>query len=401
MNHKLLQSFSIALASVVLAGMWSCANETPPSSHASPPAKVANGVKEADLATVTLSPEAEQRLGVKTARVEKRRLPHTMRLGGEIIALPGRQAFVTAPVAGIVLAPEGSWPQSGVRVRKGQALLRLLPLPAERDLLGTPEEVALKKIQFEVAQARAKRAAQLLADNAGSEKAHEEAISALASAEAAFKAAAARLRLAQNLVPDSAALALSTMTLASPFDGVIRQINVAPQQTVATGAELFEVASQHPVWVRVPIYVGDLSTLDPQQPAQVEGLDHASGSASRAARAVQGPPLGETNAASADLFFELSNADSRFRLGEKVRVTLTQRRDTESLLVPFSAILYDIHGGTWVYARTAPQVYARQRVELHHVADSLAVLTRGPAPEVEVVSVGAAEIFGTEFGGGK
>ncbi len=366
-----------------------------------PPAKVENAVKESDLATVTLSPEAEQRLGIETAAVEKRKVACTLRLGGEIIAVPGRRIFITAPTSGVVIAPAGSLPQSGMRVRMGQTIFRLLPLPAQHNLLGTPEEVTLKKMQLELAAAKAKRAEQLLLDKAGSVKAQEEAEAELAAAEAAFKAAEARLQLTNNAAPDSAALAVATMTLASPFDGVIQQINVAPRQTVSAGAELFEVIGQNPVWVRVPVYVGDLATIDDRQPAQIEALGNASGSAQTAAKPVQGPPRGDASAASADLLFEIRNDDGQFRIGEKVRVMLAQKSAEENLLVPFSAILYDIHGGTWVYAKTAPQVYARQRVELHHVADSLAVLTRGPAAGSEVVITGAAEIFGTEFGGGK
>jgi RND family efflux transporter MFP subunit len=409
MKPNFNQCFSLLALLAFLAGIWRCKSETQHSSSAAPPAKVANGVKESDLATVTLSPQAEQRLGIETAAVEKRQVARTMKRGGEIIPVPGRRVFVTAPAAGIVIAPAagiviapaGPLPQSGTRVRKGQTIFRLLPLPAERDLLGTPEEVALKKMRLEVTAAKAKRAEQLLQDKAGSMKAWEEAQAELAAAAAAFKSAEARLHLTNHAMPDSAALALATMTLASPFDGVIQQINIAPRQTVAAGAELFEVISQNPVWVRVQVYVGDLAALEDQQPAQVETLGNSAGVSPRAAKPVHGSPLGNANAASADLFFEMPNPDGQFHIGEKVRVVLAQKNAEENLLVPFSAILYDIHGGTWVYAKTAPQVYARRRVELHHVVDGLAVLTRGPAADTEVVITGAAEIFGTEFGGGK
>jgi len=401
MNPNFNKRFSLLILLAFLVGIWSCARDTRPSSSAAPPAKVANGVKESELATVTLSPEAEQRLGIETAPVENRQVARTLRLGGEIIALPGRRIFITAPMAGVVIAPTGSLPQSGTRVRKGQAVFRLLPLPAERDLLGTPEEVTLKRMHLDVARAKAKRAAQLVLDKAGSVKAQEEAEAELAAAEAAFKAAEARLHLNNNTAPDSAAIALATMKLASPFDGVIQQINIAPRQTVSAGAELFEVISQNPVWVRVPIYVGDLATIDRQQAAQVAAFGNNHDSSPRAAKPVQGPPRSDPNAASTDLYFELSNHDEAFRVGDKINVTIAQRNAEASLVVPLSAILYDIHGGTWVYVKTAPQVYARQRVELHHVINGLAVLTRGPATGTEVVITGAAEIFGTEFGGGK
>ena len=54
-----------------------------------------------------------------------------------------------------------------------------------------------------------------------------------------------------------------------------------------------------------------------------------------------------------------------------------------------------------MYENLAPQVYTRRRVEVLHVVNSLAVLGRGPAAGAKVVSAGAMELFGTEFGAGK
>ena len=82
-------------------------------------------------------------------------------------------------------------------------------------------------------------------------------------------------------------------------------------------------------------------------------------------------------------------------------IAVALKSSEESLVVPWSAILHDLNGGTWVYENVSPQVYARRRVEVRLVMDGLAILTRGLAPGVKVVSVGAAEIFGTEFGTGK
>lgn len=400
MNPTLYKRLSCCIALVALSGIWSCASETQTPSNSAPPAKVENAVKESELTTVTLSPEAEQRLGVATHAVELRHLPRVLKLGGEIVAPPGRRLVVTAPAAGIVLAPNAALPQTGASVRKGQTIFRLLPLPSNQDLLGTPDEVALKQMQFEVAQAKAQRAAQLLLDKAGSVRAKEEAEAEMLAAEAAYKAAEARLQLTKNTAPDSSTLALATMSLAAPFDGVIQRIDITPRQTVSAGTALFEVASQNPIWVRIPIYVGDLAKIDAQQPVQVAMLGETSGS-SREARPVQGPPFSDAHAASADLFYEMKNDEQSFRLGQKVEVALAQKSATENLVVPFSAILYDIHGGEWVYEQIALQKFARRRVEVRSVVNGNAILARGPKPGAQVVIAGAAEIFGTEFGSGK
>jgi hypothetical protein len=66
--------------------------------------------------------------------------------------------------------------------------------------------------------------------------------------------------------------------------------------------------------------------------------------------------------------------------------------------VPSAAILRDIHGGEWVYQRTAPDTFVRQRVEVASEGGGRALLARGLSAGAQIVTDGAAELFGTEFG---
>ncbi len=69
--------------------------------------------------------------------------------------------------------------------------------------------------------------------------------------------------------------------------------------------------------------------------------------------------------------------------------------------MPWAAVLHDIHGGQWVYEQIAPQTFVRRRIAVDRVAGTAAVLSRGPKPGSQIVTDGAAELFGTEFGVGK
>ncbi|MEQ1861480.1 MAG: efflux RND transporter periplasmic adaptor subunit, partial [Chthoniobacteraceae bacterium] len=62
---------------------------------------------------------------------------------------------------------------------------------------------------------------------------------------------------------------------------------------------------------------------------------------------------------------------------------------------------HDIHGGQWVYENTAPQTFTRRRVVVDRVVGPDAVLASGARAGAKVVTDGAAELFGTEFGAGK
>lgn len=67
------------------------------------------------------------------------------------------------------------------------------------------------------------------------------------------------------------------------------------------------------------------------------------------------------------------------------------------MAVPYSALLYDVQGRAWVYTNPEPQTYIRHEVKVDFIGRDKAILHEGPAPGTMVVSVGAAELYGTEY----
>jgi hypothetical protein len=65
--------------------------------------------------------------------------------------------------------------------------------------------------------------------------------------------------------------------------------------------------------------------------------------------------------------------------------------------VPYSALLYDDKGATWVYTRVKPLVFVRARVDVTLIDGRRVILSKGPALGTKVATLGAAELFGTEF----
>jgi membrane fusion protein, heavy metal efflux system len=395
MNGKRLFIVAIAVSMTWLSG---CSKpQAAESQKTTPAAKVENAVKESELVTVKLSPKAEERLGIAATPVAIERVAQTRTFAGEITLPPDRAISVSAPIGGTLSAEAP--PAVGTFVRQGQALFRLTPLlPPERDLrMQLERDVTNAQTRVDAARVRFNRSEQLLRDRAGSEKAVEQAREELNIAENDLKTARERLER-YDKAPVSGDVAV---TVVAPRDGVIQKLFVSPGQTVTGGAPLFEVVNLATVWIRVPVYVGDLNALDRHQTARVHALNEAPGghtAMARQARSVNAPPTANPTNNTADLYYELANADGSLRPGQKVGMTLSERATEESLVVPWSAVLHDINGGAWVYENTAPQLYVRRRVEVRRVVGSLAVLARGPAVGAKVVTAGAAEIFGTEFG---
>lgn len=74
---------------------------------------------------------------------------------------------------------------------------------------------------------------------------------------------------------------------------------------------------------------------------------------------------------------------------------------TTRRVVPFAAVLYQPSGEASLYVNTAPLLYERQAVTVDYVIGDLAVLSSGPPPGTPVVTVGAPELSGIEFGVGE
>lgn len=66
-------------------------------------------------------------------------------------------------------------------------------------------------------------------------------------------------------------------------------------------------------------------------------------------------------------------------------------------VVPYSAILYDTQGKTFVYKNESPLVYERSEIFVDFIQGDQVVLLDGPSTGTMVVTVGAAELYGTEY----
>ena len=66
-------------------------------------------------------------------------------------------------------------------------------------------------------------------------------------------------------------------------------------------------------------------------------------------------------------------------------------------IIPYSAVLYDATGVTWAYVNPEPLEFVRRRISIDFIEGARAVLTRGPPTGTKVVTVGASELFGSEF----
>jgi len=262
----------------------------------------------------------------------------------------GQQTTLSRTVPGeIVAAPRGG----GLPVTAGTDLAALAVLQARADADAQRAMADLK-----LAEANLRRASGLVEAEAGSIRARDEATQQVAAAKAALAGAT----------------------------GQRRALGPAVAGMVDGGA----------LWVRAQVPAADLARLDRGASVSVRSVG---GTGGIMARPVRGPATATPGAATVDLYYA-PGTRADLRLGERVLVDLPEQTGSgaDALSVPASAILTDINGGEWVYVETALRQYERRRVEVARIIGGRATLARGISSGARVVTAGAAELFGTEFG---
>jgi hypothetical protein len=73
------------------------------------------------------------------------------------------------------------------------------------------------------------------------------------------------------------------------------------------------------------------------------------------------------------------------------------RQNGHATLIPYDAVIYDADGNTYAYTAPEPLTYVRQEISIDHMDGDSVVLSDGPPVGTEVVTVGAAQVYGTEF----
>ena len=66
--------------------------------------------------------------------------------------------------------------------------------------------------------------------------------------------------------------------------------------------------------------------------------------------------------------------------------------------VPYAAVIYDIEGNTWVYTQPEPLTFVRVPIVIENIEGDTAILAESLSSELNVVTVGVAEIYGAETG---
>lgn len=206
------------------------------------------------------------------------------------------------------------------------------------------------------------------------------------------------------ILTEKAAQRLGIQTVPVVEEQVVRKQTVGGKVvTLPEG----EAGNPGPMWARVILTKADANQVDRGQPTLIMTLDgDEEEDQGWLAEPDEGP--GQDDPEDVDLpgedlaeelYYLISSPEHGLAVGQAVLVELTlSAQETLHKVVPYAAVLYGVHGETWVYGNPEPLVYVRQPIMVDYIEGDVAFLSEGPPVGTEVVTVGAEELFGTETG---
>lgn len=209
--------------------------------------------------------------------------------------------------------------------------------------------------------------------------------------------------LKRVVLTEKAAERLGIQTAPVGEQEVVRKRTVGGEVVTSLDAQ---VTGLGPFWVRVALSESDLNQVDRDQPAVVLSLDRDDDEEEDdeaddglKAEADEGPGDDDAEETAPALFYVVRGAKHGLAAGQRVLIELAlSGSGTPRKVVPYSAVLYDVSGNTWVYTNPEPLVFVREPIVVDYIEGDLVVLLEGPSLGTPVVTVGAAELFGAETG---
>lgn len=176
---------------------------------------------------------------------------------------------------------------------------------------------------------------------------------------------------------------------------VVGEVVVLPKQVAAP-------TTTTSVGIRVSFNEGNQQKIARDQSVRVFPLGSDNKRTSVTARVIEMPTAGHSQKESGILYFAIDNTDHGLLPEQRVQVEFSMLgEETLQKIVPYSSVLYDIHGDTWTYTNPTPLTFIRHSITIAYIEGDQAILSQGPSDGTPVVTIGVAELYGVEMGIGK
>ena len=283
---------------------------------------------------VSLTPEAMQRAGIKTAVVASRPTTSALVTSGTVTSNAYRDTKLNALVGGIIRQVTV---ELGTEVRHGQPVAVIF----SAELADAQMKYLSMQAMLNADHQKRVRTEKLAELGAVSRQELEEVTAVHAAHETEVAAARQRLLLL-GLSSDrvaglqDASQVVSEVTVSAPAGGVVVSRTVNPGQVVGAGQELFVVTDLSTVWVIGDVYEKDFATVRVGSAAAVTAP--ALGDRPITGRVAYIDPRVDASTRTAKVRVEVANPAGALRLGMFVQVAFSDGGGAVRPVVPRAAV---------------------------------------------------------------
>ena len=354
-------------------------------------ARAALGQEAEAPGRITFLKEQQWKTDFAVVAVAERDLQDGVRASGEIRPVAGRDARLSAPVAGQVMLAQPV-PLLGMPVKQGQVLATIAPrLSAGADRASMAAEVAAGAAEVDAAKAELARAERLVADQAAPARTVDEARTRLRVAEA--RLTGTRGRLAQFDAGAAGGGAGRRFQVRAPSDGTLVTMSVASGETVEEGQPLFDVVDLDRVWLVARVFEPDIPKVEGARSAwfTIDGYDEPFTVDDTNAKLVTVGRVIDPKTRTVPVIFDLDNRAGKLRIGNFTKVVIATGAPRRALAIPEAALVDDA-GRAVAFVMAEGEAFERRPLRLGIRANGWVEVLEGVAAGEHVVTTGAYEV---------
>ena len=212
-------------------------------------------VSAESTALVTLTEEQFKTVNLQVAKLELRSISGSIKANGMLDVPPQNLVTISAPIGGFVKHTELL---QGMKVKKGQLLVTL----EHQDYIQLQQDYLDNKSQLEFLELDYQRQQELAKENVNAAKALQQARSNYFSTKAKVQGLKARLHLI-NIDTDllEKGMMSSTISLYSPIDGYITQVNINIGMHVNPADMMIRIVDSEHLHAEAQVFEKDVSKL--------------------------------------------------------------------------------------------------------------------------------------------
>jgi RND family efflux transporter MFP subunit len=342
---------------------------------------------------ITFLKEQQWRMDFATAPVGERELSVLLKMSAEVKPAAAGQVQVTAPVAGRMTTLEKGVPVPGQKVKQGEVLAAIVPLP-NKNRAELDTELRTAKSELEAAERELERVQALYKDKIVPRKRLEQAERDAAIPRVRLESARSQLGsfdpANDGKVPAENSQRFS---LRSPISGTVVSTSMTPGALVEAGQNLFSVIDMDRVWIE-----GRLFELDIEKVRKFERGSFAA--AALPEPLVLVPPktrlvnIGgviDPATRSVPLILEARNEAGRLRIGLHGDLAIATGQSVRGPAIPLSAIVDD-KGVSVAFVQAEGETFERRELDLGIRSEGYAEVKSGLKPGERVVTKGAYRV---------